>query len=71
VTGPNGTALVVNASTSENLAYSGAGGLPPECQYETKAGAAVKGSNTPPVNPPIVLVQVYRPVNAIGQTCPL
>lgn len=61
VTGQNGTALVINASVAEALAYSGAG-LPAECTYTTHAGASL---------PNILFIQVVRPINAIGMTCPL
>jgi len=70
VTGVNGTAIVVNAAVSEGLVYSAQGGnnFPPECTWETKAGAAVAQGS---MNPPIVFVQIFRPVSGIGQTCPL
>jgi hypothetical protein len=67
-TGVNGTAIVVNASVAEGPTYSGTGGIPAECVWETKAGAAVPMTGS---SPPIVLVQLFRPVNAVGQTCPL
>ena len=60
VTGMNGTALVINASVAESLAYSGTGGLPAECQYTTHAGASL---------PFILFVQVLRPIDRIGMTC--
>ncbi|MBA3461106.1 MAG: hypothetical protein H0T46_14170 [Deltaproteobacteria bacterium] len=61
-TGANGTVLITNAAVSENLAYSGAGGIPAECVWETKAGASLAN---------IVFISIFRPVNAVGQTCPL
>jgi hypothetical protein len=62
VTGANGTALVTGASVADEVNYSGTGGLPPECQYSTHAGVAL---------PFILFVQVLRPINATGMTCPL
>lgn len=62
-TGANGTALISGASLGQGpTAYSGTGSLPPECAWEKHAGASLAG---------IVLVQVFRPTNASGQTCPL
>ena len=61
-TGANGTALVTNAGVAEGPTYSGMGGIPGECVWETKAGASIPG---------IVFVSLFRPVNAVGQTCPL
>ncbi len=62
VTGVNGTAMIINASVSEGPTYSGQGGIPAECVWETKAGAAI---------PNIVFIQLFRPQNAVAQTCPL
>ncbi len=62
VTGMNGTALITNAAVSELTAYSGTGGIPAECIWESKAGAAL---------PNIVFIQLFRPINAVAQTCPL
>jgi hypothetical protein len=61
VTGGNGTALVTGANLG-NGPYSGAGGLPAECIYTSHAGIAI---------PNILFVQVVRPTNAPGMTCPL
>lgn len=61
-TGGNGTALITGASVADGLAYSGSGPLPPECRYSTHAGASL---------PNILFVQVVRPINAVGMTCPL
>jgi hypothetical protein len=61
-TGANGTVLVINASVAESLAYSGTAGLPAECRYSTHAGASL---------PNILFIQVARPINAAGMTCPL
>jgi hypothetical protein len=61
VTGANGTALVSGASLAE--VYSGAGGgLPATCLWDVHAGAAVSG---------VVFVQIFRPMNFPGMTCPL
>lgn len=61
-TGANGTALVNNATLSDNLAYSGTGGITDtaHCKWDTKAGATLAG---------IVFIQIFRPVNITGQTC--
>jgi hypothetical protein len=61
-TGGNGTALITGASVAQGVNYSGTGGLPPECAYSTHAGASL---------PNILFVQVVRPINATGMTCPL
>lgn len=61
VTGMNGTALVTGAMVGNGLKYSGMG-LPAECQYTTHAGASL---------PMIVFIQVLRPIDRIGMTCPL
>ncbi|MBL9019131.1 MAG: hypothetical protein JNL83_33390 [Myxococcales bacterium] len=62
VTGANGTAIITNAAVSEGPAYAGSGQIPAECIWEAHAGASI---------PNIVFVQLFRPGNAIGQTCPL
>ena len=62
VTGMNGTALITNAAVSEGPAYAGSGVIPAECVWEAHAGASL---------PNIVFIQLFRPGNAIGQTCPL
>ncbi len=62
VTGVNGTALITNASVAEGPTYSGQGGIPAECVWESKAGASIPG---------IVFIQLFRPQNAVAQTCPL
>jgi hypothetical protein len=62
-TGANGTALIINASVSESAVYSAqVGPLPAECRWETHAGASL---------PFILFIQVFRPSDAIGKTCPL
>ena len=62
-TGANGTGLVINASAADGLSYSGQGGsLPAECRWELHAGASL---------PYIVFVQIFRPIDAVGMTCPL
>lgn len=58
-TGANGTALVTNAMLD---GYIGAGGLPAECIYEGHAGVSL---------PFVLFVQIFRPTDASGQTCPL
>lgn len=62
VTGTNGTVLITNASVGEGPAYGGSGVIPAECAWETHAGASL---------PNIVFIQIFRPANAIGETCPL
>ena len=62
VTGANGTALITNASVSESVAYAGTGVIPASCVWEAHAGASL---------PNIVFIQLFRPVNAVAQTCPL
>lgn len=58
-TGVNGTGLVTGATLGE--AWSGTG-LPAECAYPAFPGVAL---------PYILFVQVLRPTNASGMTCPL
>jgi hypothetical protein len=64
VTGANGTALVIGAKVADSLAYSGTGGITDtvNCKWEAKAGATL---------PNIVFIQIFRPQNQIGKTCPL
>ncbi len=62
VTGMNGTALIINAVASDGPVFSGTGGLPPECVWEPHAGGTIQN---------IVFVGLFRPANALGQTCPL
>ncbi len=62
VTGANGTALITNAAVSESVAYAGSGAIPASCVWEAHAGASL---------PNIVFIQLFRPVNAVAQTCPL
>ncbi|MEO7094456.1 MAG: hypothetical protein ABI175_14470, partial [Polyangiales bacterium] len=62
VTGVNGTALITNAAVSEGVAYGGTGAIPASCVWEGHAGASL---------PNIVFIQLFRPVNAVAQTCPL
>jgi hypothetical protein len=61
-TSTNGTALVSGANLNE--VYAGAGGLSPasQCIWEVHPGAAIPG---------VVFIQIFRPTNAPGQTCPL
>ncbi len=61
-TGANGTALVAGASLSHG-GYSGVmGGLPAECKWSGHPGVTLPG---------IVFIQILRPVNQTGMTCPL
>jgi hypothetical protein len=60
VTASNGTALVTGANLGE--VYAGVGGLPAQCLWEVHAGAAIPGA---------VFIQIFRPMDAPGQTCPL
>ncbi len=62
VTGMNGTALITNAAVAESVVYAGTGGIPTTCVWEAHAGASL---------PNIVFIQLFRPVNAVAQTCPL
>jgi len=59
-TGANGTALVSGATLAE--VYSGAGGIPAQCLWDAHAGAAVAG---------VIFIQIFRPMNFPGMTCPL
>ena len=70
VTGANGTAIITNAAVSDGPAYAGSGQIPPECVWEAKAGASI-AANPQTMVPPVVFVSIFRPGNAIGQTCPL
>jgi hypothetical protein len=64
VTATNGTALVTGANLGE--VYAGVGGIPAaaqaQCVWEVHPGAAIPG---------VVFIQIFRPMNAPGQTCPL
>jgi hypothetical protein len=60
VTGVNGTALTLRASSL--MGHGATGGIPVTCAWESKVGGNVPG---------VVLVQTRRPANATGQTCPL
>lgn len=62
VTGANGTALFTITSPMLTDMYTGTGGLPSTCVFESHGGAAVQG---------VVFVQIFRPTNATGMTCPL
>lgn len=59
-TGANGTALVTGATVMDG-AYSGSG-LPPECRYTQHVGASLQQ---------VLFVQVVRPIDTPGMTCPL
>ena len=61
-TGANGTGLLTNASVTDNLVWSGNGGITDQnnCEWETHAAASL---------PFIVFFQIYRPQNVIGKTC--
>ncbi|HEU4735164.1 MAG TPA: hypothetical protein VFT22_45040 [Kofleriaceae bacterium] len=56
----NGTALVTGANLGE--VYAGAGGIPATCLWEVHAGAAI---------PNAIFIQIFRPMDAPGQTCTL
>lgn len=61
VTGANGTALVTDAQLAD--IYTGTPSvLPAECRWSAHAAQTVAG---------VVFVQILRPVNATGMTCPL
>jgi hypothetical protein len=59
-TATNGTVLVNGANLGE--VYAGAGGIPTSCLWEVHAGAAIAG---------VVFIQIFRPMNFPGMTCPL
>jgi hypothetical protein len=60
-TGANGTALFSGATLAE--VYSGAGGgIPSTCLWEVHAAQAIPG---------IIFIQIFRPMNFPGMTCPL
>lgn len=61
LTGVNGTALVAGANLAE--VYSGAGGgIPSTCLWEVHAASAIPGA---------IFIQIFRPMNFPGMTCPL
>lgn len=63
VTGANGTAIIAPASVGEGVVYSAQPGpLPAGCAWSTSAGVAL---------PNVVFVQVFRPVDAGNEACPL
>ena len=62
VTGMNGTALVINGLQVTDLYSAQVGPLPPECRWESHAGKTLAN---------ILFVQLFRPTNALGKTCPL
>lgn len=62
-TGANGTALVVGASITDAVVYGGTGGLDAaKCRWEMHAAMTVPNS---------VFVQIFRPADVLGETCPL
>lgn len=63
VTGANGTALVTGATLADGT-YTGAGGLSDatNCRWESRLAATV---------PSVLWVQIFRPIDQIGKTCPL
>ena len=63
-TGANGTALINNATIADGVSYSGSGGITDavNCRWELHAGTSLPG---------IVFIQVFRPTNQAGKTCPL
>lgn len=63
-TGVNGAALIANANPNEGLVYGGTGGLsdPASCRWEPHLGMSLPG---------IVFIQIFRPLDVIGQQCPL
>ncbi len=61
-TGMNGSALVINGAQVTDLYSAGQGPLPPECAWEKHAGKTLAN---------ILFVQIFRPTNALGKTCPL
>jgi hypothetical protein len=60
VTGSNGTGFVNNASVTDGVVWGGTGGLGSACSWEPHAGASLPG---------IVFIQVFRKIDASGQTC--
>jgi hypothetical protein len=62
VTGVNGTALFTITAPQLTDTYAGTGALPASCIWGPHAGAAVQG---------VVFIQIFRPANAPGMTCPL
>jgi len=60
-TGANGTALVTDAALADG-AYTGTGGLPAECRWSARPGVTLPG---------VVFIQIFRPEDATGMTCPL
>ncbi len=63
VTGANGTALVTGATLADGT-YTGAGGLSDatNCRWESRLAATI---------PSVLWVQIFRPIDQIGKTCPL
>jgi len=59
-TGANGTGLLTAASLTEG--FTGTGALPAECRWSVHAAATL---------PFVVFIQILRPINATGMTCPL
>jgi hypothetical protein len=61
-TGANGTGLLTGALVSDNLKWTGMGGISDttNCTWEHHAAASLKN---------IVTFQIYRPTNQIGKTC--
>lgn len=60
-TGMNGTALFTKATLMNEL-YSGKGGIPTECIWDSHAGASIRY---------VIFIQIFRPTNAPSMTCPL
>lgn len=62
VTGANGTGLLTGASVTDNLVWTGMGGLSDttNCKWESHAAASI---------PNVVSFQIYRPANQVGHTC--
>jgi hypothetical protein len=58
----NGTALLSGATLAEVYSGNGDGAPSAQCQWEVHAGGAIPNS---------VFIQIFRPTNAPGQTCPL
>lgn len=61
-TGANGTALVTNAALADGFFTGSPSGLPAECIWSVHPAQTVAG---------VVFVQILRPINAPGMTCPL